>query len=84
MEQLTLGQKRIRTGFNPSGDDLVGKTKQTFADLIDVLETLKKFYNNRSEEEKSKFDLGEQMRLIATAQTKVEEAAMWTVKAMIP
>lgn len=82
MEQLTLGQKRIRTGFNPSKEDSISVVKQKFATLIDDLETLRKFYLNRTEEEKEKFDMGEQMRLIATAQTKIEEAAMWTIKSM--
>lgn len=82
MGELTLGQKRIRTGFNPSKEDSIYVVKQKFATLIDDLETLRKFYLNRTEEEKEKFDIGEQMRLISTAQTKIEEAAMWTIKSM--
>lgn len=35
MEQ-TFGQKAVGINFNPSGEDKVGKVKQTFADLIDI------------------------------------------------
>ena len=45
--------------------------KKEFAQLIDGLESEKKENTDP-----------EKLRLIATAQTKIEEAAMWTIKAM--
>ena len=34
--ELTFGQKAVGLTFNPSGDELVNKVKQSFADLIDI------------------------------------------------
>jgi hypothetical protein len=34
-QELTYGQKMVGLSFNPSGLDVVGQTKQYFADLID-------------------------------------------------
>ena len=62
---LSLGQKRVRVGFNPSTDRLVDAIKMDTAALIDVCESLK----------------AKDPRLAALAQTAYEEAAMWAVKA---
>jgi hypothetical protein len=67
----SIGEKRIRVNFNPMGTDKIMFKKKEFASLIDGLESEKK---QTSDPEK--------LRLIATAQTKIEEAAMWTIKAM--
>lgn len=67
----TLGEKRIRVNFNPMGTDKIMFKKKEFASLIDELESEKKETTDP-----------EKLRLIATAQTKIEEAAMWTIKAM--
>lgn len=61
----TLGEERVRHGFNPSGDALVGAIKQQTAALIDLCEPLKT----------------KDARLAELAQTAYEEAAMWAVKA---
>ena len=53
------------------GTDEIMFKKKEFASLIDGLELQKK---ETSDPEK--------LRIIATAQTKIEEAAMWTLKAM--
>lgn len=70
---LSLGEKRIRTEFNPSAVGNVNFIKEKSADLINICEGLKP----KSEEEV----FPEKLRLIALAQTAYEEAAMWAVKA---
>ncbi|MDR2205824.1 MAG: hypothetical protein LBE36_06690 [Flavobacteriaceae bacterium] len=85
MEKQTLGQKRIRVTFNTNNDDKVEKIKEKFARLIDDLQAIRtdevsKTYDETPEtlQEVS----GEKLRLIAIAQTKIEEATMWAVKAI--
>lgn len=65
---LSKGQKRIGTGFNPSGIHEVNYYKEATAEAVDGLEPLVK-------------QGGEMGRCAAIAQTKFEEAAMWAVKA---
>ena len=67
----SIGEKRIKINFNPKGTDESMYKKKEFASLIDGLKKKKK---ETSDPEK--------LRIIATAQTKIEEAAMWTIKAM--
>ncbi len=67
----SIGEKRVRVNFNPMGTDKIMFKKKEFAQLIDGLESEKKENTDP-----------EKLRLIATAQTKIEEAAMWTIKAM--
>ena len=67
----TFGEKRIKVNFNPMITDKIMFKKKEFAHLIDELESEKKENTDP-----------EKLRLIATAQTKIEEAAMWTIKAM--
>lgn len=64
-QEQTLGQKRVRTSFNPSMENVVDEIKQRSAELIDICEQLK----------------SKDPRLAALAQTLYEEAAMWAVKA---
>jgi len=64
----TKGEYRVGINFNPSNDDLVGKIKRAAADLIDLIETVP-------------VNAPEAARLKALAQTDVESAAMWGVKA---
>ena len=70
---MTKGEYRVGINFNPSADDMVGKIKRAAADLIDTIELI------------TAIDGGDQhaefIRLKALAQTAVEEAAMWAVKA---
>lgn len=70
MEEKTLGEIRVRTDFNASGDSIVNDIKRGSAQMIDLLKLL------QTEDRQS-----EKNRLIAIAQTKYEEAAMWAVKA---
>jgi len=67
MAQQTLGERRVRVSFNPSGNGTVNHIKRMSADLIDLCEELK-------------VD-SETVRLVALAQTHYEDAAMWAVKA---
>jgi len=66
---MTKGEYRVGITFNPSNDDTVGKIKRAAADLIDLIETI------------DVMDIFEVARLKATAQTAIEEGAMWAVKA---
>lgn len=73
-KEKSLGEKRIRTEFNPSKAGNVEFLMQQSAEIIDVLEAYKTDPRNEVD--------GEKARLIAMAQTKYEEAAMWGVKAV--
>jgi len=72
---MTKGEYRVGITFNPSNDDMVGKIKRAAADLIDLIEGI--------EEHPAQLDMrfSEIKRLKALAQTEVESAAMWAVKA---
>jgi hypothetical protein len=71
----TLGQKRVKAEFNPAKNDLVDQIKNKSAELIDLLETMR---NVGTQAEKVS---GEKHRLIAIAQTEIETACMYAVKA---
>ena len=66
MSELSTGEHRVRTKFNPSDDSTVDKIKQKTAELINLCEELKV----------EGFDA----RLASLAQTDYESAAMWAVK----
>lgn len=66
-KKMTLGAERVRYTFNPTGDSMVEHIKKQLALLIDLCEELKVS--------------GSDARLCSIAQTSLEEAAMWTVKA---
>ena len=74
-EELTLGEQRVRTTFNPSSEDIVQKIKDTTAALINMVAMVK--YEGEKDTQKA----GERARLVALALTAYEEAAMWGVKA---
>ena len=83
--EKTLGEKRIRTSFNVSGNDAVAKIKNKTAELIDDLQAIKNDEVSKTyelSEEALKYISGEKLRLIALAQTAYEEAAFWSVKAL--
>lgn len=69
MEQ-TLGQKRVKAEFNPSKTDLVDQLKNKAAEFIDLCEQLR-----------TDGCSGEKHRVISIAQTEVETACMYAVKA---
>lgn len=70
---MTKGEYRVGINFNPSGDDMVGQIKRKAADLIDLIETI-----NTDGETDQYIEVS---RLKALAQTEIESAAMWAVKA---
>ena len=70
----TLGEKRVRVDFNPSNSGNVNALKTKAAEAINILQDYKDDPRNQIDSETA--------RIIATAQTKYEEAAMWAVKAV--
>jgi len=67
---MTKGEYRVGISFNPSNDSTVNKIKRAAANLIDLIGEIDDQAN-----------LGEIIRLKSLAQTEVESAAMWAVKA---
>jgi len=65
----TLGESRVRIGFNPSQEGIVADIKRHTAAIIDLVEKLRETGDH------------EKNRLVALAQTHYEDAAMWAVKA---
>lgn len=70
---LTKGEFRVGTGFNPSGDGLVDQIKRAAADFIELVEAVPSDRDSTIGNERG--------RLKALAQTEIESAAMWAVKA---
>ena len=70
---MTKGEYRVGISFNPSGDDMVGRIKRAAADLIDLIEAMPSDRESAVGNERG--------RLKALAQTEIESAAMWAVKA---
>lgn len=75
---MTKGEYRVGITFNPSNDDMVGKIKRLAADLIDLIESID--CTPQSGDNLGQH-AGEKCRLKALAQTEIESAAMWAVKA---
>lgn len=69
---MTKGEYRVGINFNPSADDTVGRIRRAAADLIDMIDVIDAHKDGPNPEV---------MRLKALAQTEVEAAAMWAVKA---
>lgn len=69
--ELTFGQKAVGLNFNPSGDDAVGQVKQSYANIIDQLDFLRKTTES-----------GEVKRLCSVGITEAQGAQMWAVKAI--
>lgn len=72
---MTLGQKRVKADFNPAKNETVDQIKNKAAELIDLCESLRvvgsageRFYSEKN-------------RLISIAQTEIETACMYAVKA---
>ncbi len=66
---MTKGEYRVGINLNPSNNDTVNKIKQMAAEMIDLVEEI----NAHAD--------GEVIRLKSIAQTHIEDAAMWAVKA---
>ena len=69
----TKGEYRVGITFNPSASGLVDEIKRKAADLIDLIDSIP---SDRETERGN-----ETGRLKALAQTEIESAAMWAVKA---
>ena len=69
-DRQTLGEERVRKGFNPRGDKLVDDIKHQSAELIDLCAAQDHGHGD-----------SEASRLWALAMTAFEEGAMWAVKA---
>jgi hypothetical protein len=76
MTMQTKGEYRVGINFNPSNDDMVGQIKRKAADLIDLIEAIP-----TPEPVSLDMQFAEIKRLKALAQTEIESAAMWAVKA---
>lgn len=70
-KELTFGEKAVGLTFNPSGDEDVVAVKQTYADIITLLNEL------REKEGRT-----ERARLLSIAITEAQTAQMWAVKAI--
>jgi hypothetical protein len=75
---MTKGEYRVGISFNPSKDDTVMCIKRAAADLIDLIEGIDDHFLSMG---KSASQFHEIRRLKTLAQTEVESAAMWAVKA---
>lgn len=73
---MALGDYRVGVAFNPSGSSDVDHIKRLAADLINFLELKREQLVGHGGDDP------EIQRLISIAQTGVEEAAMWGVKAV--
>lgn len=75
---MTKGEYRVGIDFNPSDSDTVGKIKRAAADLIDLIDAIP--FPGMSSISNAVHS-NEVARLKSLAQTHVEDAAMWGVKA---
>jgi hypothetical protein len=71
-DNLSVGEVRVRTTFNPPANETVDQIKQKSAELINIVDELLGEAGAPNPEAK---------RLQAIAMTAIEEAAMWAVKA---
>lgn len=76
---LTMGEMRVGINFNPSSNPDVDDIKIKAAELINFLESKRPAKN---QEDKFQGFSNEVNRLISLAQTHLEDAAMWAVKAV--
>jgi len=87
-DKLTFGEERVGVYFNPSQKEEVKKVKETCAFLIDFLNSYKNGIavdpeNTQLSPTEYNQKNGEIFRLISIAQTTIEEACMWAVKALV-
>ena len=88
MSKLTFGEERVGVNFNPSQKEEVAKVKETCAFLIDYINAYKNGIavdpvNQMLSPMEFNEKYAETFRLISIAQTTIEEASMWAVKALI-
>ena len=83
---LSEGEKRVRTNFNASSSKTVDEAKKLMAEAINLLcrdqnDVASYYYDNLNTVQFRDLS-GDYQREVATAKTKIEEAAMWAVKAL--
>lgn len=80
---MTRGEYKVGVNFNPSGQSLVDEIKQRAAQLIDLIELIPPCPEEYMDEvtDGNTAMIQQRMRCAAIAQTKIEEGAMWAVKA---
>lgn len=83
---LSEGEKRVRTNFNVSSSKAVDTAKQLMAEAINLLSRdqndIASYYYDNVNTTQYRDLSGDYQREVATAKTKIEEAAMWAVKAL--
>ena len=83
---LSEGEKRVRTNFNVSSSKSVDIAKQLMAEAINLLSRdqndVASYYYDSINTTQYRELSADYQREIATAKTKIEEAAMWAVKAL--
>ena len=83
---LSEGEKRVRTNFNVSSSKSVDTAKQLMAEAINLLSRdqndIASYYYDNVNTTQYRDLSGDYQREVATAKTKIEEAAMWAVKAL--
>jgi hypothetical protein len=75
VSELTYGQKAVGLTFNPSGDPMVTRLKELYAEIIDILNGV------RSDIHTGHPARHEKVRLFSVAITEAQAAQMWAVKA---
>lgn len=75
----TKGQYRVGVSFNPSQSSAVDQIKAKAAELIDLIEDIAVTPATQNDPQARRSS--EIARLKATAQTAIEDGAMWAVKA---
>jgi hypothetical protein len=66
---MTYGERAVGLTFNPSGDPVVRRVKELFAQIIDICDGAR-----------SQAGQGEKGRLLSVAITEAQTAQMWAVK----
>ena len=83
---LSEGEKRVRTTFNVSAAKTVDTAKQLMAEAINLLSSdqndVASYYYDNINTTQYREVSADYQREVATAKTKIEEAAMWAVKAL--
>ena len=83
---LSEGEKRVRTTFNVLSLETVDIAKQLMAEAINLLSRdqndVASYYYDSINTSQYRELSADYQREVATAKTKIEEAAMWTVKAL--
>lgn len=76
-KELTYGEKAVGLSFNPGNNPDVDKIKKLSAQLIDIMDDLRKSQNTLHDGKGS-----EGQRLCSVAITEIQTAQMWAVKAI--